>query len=435
MTGLILNADQTAALNDILKACAPGERHALTGSAGTGKTTLMQRLVVELKKRGKSVVLTAPTHKAVAVLARKLTEGKIKDVPCVTIHSLLSLKPRPYGDRLVFERDKRAEPVTSDVVVVDECSMLDSALMQHIRRYLPMAFVLFVGDPAQLPPVNEAESESFKIRSRSHLVTIVRQAAGNPILAAATAIRESQSGPIDWSWCKSANRPPLGVFCPRDSTDAWLKKAFTSPEFEEDPDTFRYLAWRNQRVAEVNEKVRAWRYGENIPTPFMPGERAMFRAPVIRDKKIIFNTNEEAKVLQINPSNVRHKFIECEGAASWQAELPAWAVTLQNADGAEETVHMPSDERALNRITDRVRDEADVARIRWKHLHDFKSSLARLQSIYALTCHNAQGSTMKAIFVDIGDIKLRMDSNPLECKQLLYTAVTRPSHTLMLVGV
>ena len=47
-----------------------------------------------------------------------------------------------------------------------------------------------------------------------------------------------------------------------------MKKAFTSPEFDADPDSFRYLAWTNSRVRQVNEMIQGWRYGANIPTPF-----------------------------------------------------------------------------------------------------------------------------------------------------------------------
>ena len=232
MTDLILNDDQTIALAAINKARHPGDRCLLTGFAGSGKTTLMQRFAQDLRKQGLQVVLTAPTHKAVAVLAKKIAAAKIEGVPCRTIHSLLSLKPKVYGDRMLFERDKRAEAVTADVVVVDECSMVDESLYAHIRRHLPMAFVLFVGDPAQLPPVGEVASRTFDTKARFHLSTIVRQGAGNPILDAAQAIRESQGGPADWSWAKSATVPPLGVYLPRSSLDAWMKKAFTSPEFE-----------------------------------------------------------------------------------------------------------------------------------------------------------------------------------------------------------
>ena len=71
-----LNDGQGAALREILEARDDGRpRHLLTGYAGTGKTTLMQAVVRELKALKLAVAVTAPTHKAVQVLASKLGEG------------------------------------------------------------------------------------------------------------------------------------------------------------------------------------------------------------------------------------------------------------------------------------------------------------------------------------------------------------------------
>jgi exodeoxyribonuclease-5 len=108
-----LTTDQAEALREIEAACEPGEFYLLTGHAGSGKTYLMQRLTKNMLAKKRRIVLSAPTHKAVAVLARKLAEANIRDVSCRTIHSILSLTPKPRTDRLVFERERDAEPVMS----------------------------------------------------------------------------------------------------------------------------------------------------------------------------------------------------------------------------------------------------------------------------------------------------------------------------------
>lgn len=430
-----LTFDQAEALRKIEAAYAPGEFYLLTGHAGSGKTYLMQRLTRNVLAKHLRIVLSAPTHKAVAVLARKLNEADIKHVPCRTIHSILSLTPKPRTDRLVFERDRDAVPVTADVVVVDECSMVDLELFRHIKRHLPNAFVLFVGDPAQLPPVGEAESQTFATENRSHLTTIVRQAAGNPILDAAGIIRCSQGGASDWSWLKqTALASGHGVFLPGEAAHRWMRKAFTSPEFEADPDAFRYLAWTNRRVHQINEIIRHWRYGDNIPTPFMPGERALFRAPVVVEESILFANNEEATVLAIDRSTLTHEIEEASGVPKWTATIPTWLIRLRNIDGNEKMVHIPADDGELQKVVARIKDEATESRIRWKHLHDFQSSVARLQSIYAMTVHTSQGSTHGTTFIDVPDIRRRERTNLLEMQQMLYVAATRPSQRLILVG-
>jgi energy-coupling factor transporter ATP-binding protein EcfA2 len=429
-----LTTDQAEALRRIEAACKPGESYLLTGHAGSGKTYLMQRLTLNMQAKSRRVILTAPTHKAVAVLARKLAEADIKNVPCRTIHSVLSLTPKPNTDRMVFARDGDAEPVLADVVVIDECSMVSADLYRHIRQHLPDAFVLFVGDPAQLPPVGEVASDTFAIESRSHLTTIVRQVAGNPILSAASIIRASQGGPADLSWCvPSSNGDKQGIFLPAEAAQRWMKKAFTSAEFEADPDSFRYLAWTNARVRQVNERIRRWRYGDDIPTPFMPGESALFRAPVIVDDVVVFTNNQEAKVLEIERSTFCHKLEEAKGLAKWTATISTWLIRLRDTDGEEKTVHMAADEGEFQKVIARIRDEAAVSRIRWMHLHEFQQSVAKLQSIYSLTVHTAQGGTFGSVFLDLPDIRRRERTNLLEAQQMMYVAVTRPSQRLIVV--
>jgi energy-coupling factor transporter ATP-binding protein EcfA2 len=433
---IVLTDDQSAALDKIDAGYGHGRCFLLTGNAGSGKTTLMQSFARRMLDRGLSIAFTAPTHKAVSVLSRKLAEAGIDGVDCRTIHSLLSLKPRPHGDRLVFEREGNAPPVMADIVVVDECSMVNEQIFRHIKRHLPVSFVLFVGDPAQLPPVGEIESQTFSTPNKAHLTSIVRQAADNPIIQTANVIRMSQGGAADWSWCEqNALETGMGVFLPKSAAYGWMHKAFTSDKFDQDPDYFRYLAWTNRRVSEMNELIRSWRYGSDIPTPFMPGERAMFRAPLIREKSVLFSTNEEATVLKIEAATIQCDFPDTDAVSGWTVPTATWKITMLNRSGVTHEVHAPQNDRQFQQILNRLKDEAAESKFRWKHFHDFKSTFAQLQAIYCLTIHNSQGATFSNIFCDVPDIRRREQQNLLETQQLAYVAATRPSHRLILVGV
>ena len=430
---LALTLDQANALSEIGVAVRAGERHLLTGYAGSGKTTLMQEVARENRRLHRSVVLTAPTHKAVSVLRKKVQQAGLVGVECKTLSSLLSLKPETQGDRQVFTRKKNADPVTEDVVVIDECSMVSAEVMRHIGRHLQQSFTLFVGDPAQLPPIGEVASKSFDTPSHSHLDTIVRQGAGNPVLDAAHAIRRSQGGAMDWTWCCSSKAPPHGVFKPA-NPETWMRHAFTSSRFGEDPDQFRYLCWTNERVAHVNAKVRRWIYGPDIDQPFMADERALVRAPLIHDGSILCNTNEEVWVVSIARAMHRFGFEQRDTVASWTAEVASWEVRLRRDDGQVVVAHLCRDDRTYRRICDRLTDEAADARSRWRDLHAFKSSMIRLENIYAMTVHTSQGSTFTNVFIDVPDIRRRVESNTLEAQQLFYVAATRPTDAIVLVG-
>lgn len=438
MTKIVLTPDQERALTDIVKSVRnnPTDRYVLTGYAGTGKTTLMQHVTRTLIGKGYRVALTAPTHKAVAVLSGKLKLAGLDNETCCTIHSLLSLKPKHNGDRTEFVRAARPTKIRHDVVVVDECSMVDEQLFGHIQRYLEHCFVLFVGDPAQLPPVNERASLTFSAERKSHLETIIRQAQDNPVLQAADAIRRMQgSAPTRWDWCKEVRGVAQGVFVPGEAVERWMKKAFTSPDFDKDADTFRYLAWTNERVDQVNAKVREWRYGTDRVLPFMPGERALIRSPILNeDGDILFRTNEEARVLEIERDTFRHKFKAIAEIRAWEADVPSWRVVLEQEDGKGIPVHMPANKRDFFRTLKRIRAEADECEKRWEDYHTFRSMIAEMHAHYALTVHNSQGSTFRNVFVDVQNIRRREASNLLEFHQLLYVAATRPSHCLVVVG-
>lgn len=427
--GVELNNGQRRAVLAILADMAKERTHLLTGYAGVGKTVVLLVVAIVLRSRGLAVTMCAPTHQAVAVIGKKLKVADVA-VSSVTLASLLSLSPRPRGDRLVFTRRKAADPIEADVVLVDECSMISADVMFYVRRHLTGGRgVLFTGDPAQLPPVGEAESLTFANERHTHLDTIVRQAANNPIISAAHQIRAQQGHAVDWSWCKSAKTEAGGIYRPRD-LDAWLHRAFTSDEFQADPTAYRYLAWTNRRVADVNARVRSWLYGEDIPTPFVVGERALLRAPIVVSESIVAHTNEEARVTEIAAGEYVWQVPERGKQRGWSAAIPTWKMKLKRDQGDSFEAHMVRDERPYEAAQEKLREAH-----RWKDLHAMRQFFANFQAVYARTVHTSQGETHKHTFLDIPDIRRRMHDNPLEMQQLCYVGATRPTTSLILAGI
>ena len=115
--------------------------------------------------------------------------------------------------------------------------------------------------------------------------------------------------------------------------------------------------------------------------------------------------------------------------------MPSWRLELETDDERRIAVHMPADDRAFERVLNRIKDEAAENRERWGHFHEFKTAMAKLQAPYCLTAHTAQGSTHGTTFVDVRDIRLRKKENLLEMQRILYTAVTRPRDEAVLLGV
>jgi exodeoxyribonuclease V alpha subunit len=131
------------AQREAIRRAIGGKVLVLTGGPGTGKTTLVRALVEVFAEKGEKVVLAAPTGRA----AKRLTEATGRDA--TTLHRLLEWSPQ--GMR--FERDE-TRPLTADVLVVDEVSMVDMMLAHHLLKAVPeTARLVLVGDADQLPSV------------------------------------------------------------------------------------------------------------------------------------------------------------------------------------------------------------------------------------------------------------------------------------------
>lgn len=182
---------------------------AITGPAGSGKTTIIRQIHENFKKRGISVALAAPTGKA----ARRIKEAT--GIPAVTVHKLLEYG-RP-GERNpetgkpldpTMPKRHRQNPLDQKVVIVDEYAMINYELHDNLMAALPSGgCVRAFGDIAQLPPIEpyritngkgEQEITPFeKLLNRSGdsvtLEKVYRQGEGSNILEAGDRIRRGHT--------------------------------------------------------------------------------------------------------------------------------------------------------------------------------------------------------------------------------------------------
>jgi superfamily I DNA/RNA helicase len=198
------------------------------------------------------------------------------------------------------------------------------------------------------------------------------------------------------------------------------------------------LCWRNVVVDQINQRVRVWIYGGLPPKPYMPNERILIRSPAykIDGKTALLSTNEEVKVLTIEPATLSHRFRQIRPKlAEWTATIPCWILRVLKDDGQEVIIETTRDNVSLQRALNKAASEAGIARERWREFWALKRRMVWIQNIYALTVHSSQGSTFKTCFVNVEDIQRRAADNLLECKQLLYVAMTRATHSVILVNV
>ncbi len=167
----------------VLKEVLSHRTAVITGGPGTGKTTLIKSINAIFAALGKHVLLAAPTGRA----ARRLSEVTGREAK--TIHRLLSFN---FKDGLFGKNQD--DPLDADVVIIDEASMVDTVLMFHLIKAVPMTAVLIlVGDVFQLPSVGPGNVLSDMIQSARtavfYLKKIFRQEHESPIIVNAHRVR------------------------------------------------------------------------------------------------------------------------------------------------------------------------------------------------------------------------------------------------------
>ena len=163
----------------------------ITGGPGTGKTTIIKTIIDIYEKRGKKVVLSAPTGRA----AKKMTEATGKEAS--TLHRLLGIGK--LDDEGIFNKKStyQGEPIDADIIVIDELSMVDMFLMNYVLSCIYKGTkLILVGDANQLPSVGPGNILKDFIKSGTiktvQLDKIFRQAAKSKIILNAHKVNNGE---------------------------------------------------------------------------------------------------------------------------------------------------------------------------------------------------------------------------------------------------
>ncbi len=181
-TGLTLSASQ----RDAIALALSSKVVVITGGPGVGKTTLVNSILRIIGAKQVRVTLCAPTGRA----AKRLSEST--GLEAKTIHRLLEFDPQTFG----FKRG-RDNPLETDLVVVDESSMVDIVLLNRLLAAIPdHAALIIVGDVDQLPSVGPGAVLADIIDSGAvptvRLTEIFRQAASSRIIVNAHRINRGE---------------------------------------------------------------------------------------------------------------------------------------------------------------------------------------------------------------------------------------------------
>ena len=358
-----------------VKAAISSKVMVLTGGPGTGKTTTTLGIISAYKQAGCQIILAAPTGRA----AKRMSEAT--GMEAKTIHRLLEYKP-PEG----YQKNEE-HPLEGDVLILDECSMIDIMLMYNLLKALPeqMSLIL-VGDIDQLPSVGAGNVLRDIIDSGCvpvvRLTRIFRQAQGSRIIMNAHRINKGES--IDMRGGK-------------------------------DSDFFFATKQSNQEV--VDTIIQYCRM--NLPRYYHvdPLQDIQVLTPMQRGECGAVNLNQ---VLQeaMNPSKI---FLRRGGT---QYRLKDKVMQIRNDYDKEvfngdigTITKVDMEERELTVLF----DEREV-------IYDV-TELDELTLAYAVTIHKSQGSEYPIVVMPF-----TMSHFVMLQRNLLYTGVTRAKKILVLVG-
>ena len=392
-TGMALDALQEEAVRE----AASNGLLVITGGPGTGKTTTINTIIRYFEEEGLDIFLAAPTGRA----AKRMSETT--GVEARTIHRMLEVNGGAEGNA-GFERNED-NPLETDVIIIDEMSMVDVSLMYHLlKAVLPGTRLILVGDVNQLPSVGAGSVLRDIIESgRFHVVRLTkvfRQAAQSDIIVNAHRINRGEPVSLD-------NKSMDFFFLKRFEADVIIRVA---------------IQLIHQKLPKF---VDAAPFDIQVLTPMRKGLLGVERLngilqqylnPPSSDKKeheyhdIIFREGD--KVMQIKNN--------------YQLE---WEIRSEYGIAIEKGMGIFNGDmgviRTINTYAETMTVEFDEAR-----LVDYSlKQLEELELAYAITIHKSQGSEYPAVV-----IPLLTGPRMLMNRNLLYTAVTRAKKCVTLVG-
>ena len=422
----------------------------LAGYAGTGKSTMIKKI---LDHYHRGVVVSAPTHKAKKVVMNMT--GKDGQ----TLHGLLGLRPDINLDEF-NPNDPKFNPIAIprindyNFVIVDEASMINLELFNMINEKTTdsKTKVLYMGDPAQIPPVGEKESAVFTHAGEQfhQLTKMERQNDTNPLAFIYDALRNNLNR-LDGGFLRKTDMNSLGegvVFTinKREFRTALLDK-FRSDEFRNDTDFAKVICWRNDTVMASNMVIRESLFGKNVNIIEI-GDLLMGYRSIMNEKQNYNIIENSADYLVMNKSDLTENAYHLKGyMIQLKEDLAHGKHKLQDVFILDHSDH--TNLHTYAEMHDMYRDMAKNNKKLWTKYYDFRRNTMIMVSIekyrnglyrarpdiiakdfdygYAITGHKSQGSTYTHVFVmenDINDNWILKERN-----QIKYVALTRPSMT------
>lgn len=433
-------------------------KRALIGAAGTGKTYLVKALIRNSNMAYSTIGLSAPTHKACRVLAESIG---ISNVKVNTLQSDLGLRLNFDVEKFditnpPFDPKGRIKIGDYKLYIVDESSMINRGLCLFLEKTCKakQCKIIYIGDGAQLAPVNEKYSAAFKGVKVNTLKQVVRQGDDNPISYLLDLLRyDIEHKSFTFLTYISKNRSKF------DDDNIKGYQVCTSKEFEnivytnfndealtKNVDYAKVIAYTNNTVSGWNKFVRNAIIKDANKSVITKNDLIISYCTIVDQFNSCIIKNSEEYILKDVVNYTHPKY-----------NLKGFMVRFTAIHGGTNTYPLfivdHKDNFTINMYVKLSRDMIQAAKSastklraqRWRDYFQFKESCLLLTNIinrsgniefardldygFALTAHKSQGSTFDTIFVDVDDIVFDKYGHPYtdaeEMNRRLYVALSR----------
>lgn len=465
--GITYNKEQQSAIVNAVSFLKtntdPTQYYVIEGKAGTGKTTISKEILKEFEDE--QIYVAAVSHKAKGVIKSSFgddTRGK----KFFSIAGLLGMKGINDNDTQTTKFQVGLKVPLLDnppaLLVIDEASMITEDVFKKIidiNSSLSRPFqMLFLGDIGQIQPIRDEQSEFYRThkdllnkksdifnsKHKSKLITRVRQGEANPILPYA-----------DYFWENSQKENPelnptqhivrnnqitdKGSLLFSNSEGEVLNsviKAVKNAVEKGLTNHVKIVTYHVNEKTELNQKIHEALFGKD--SDYSKGDMLILNSPY--DLPDVNATMENSSEIQIK--SIQDTDVDEFGVHTLYLETNGTAYTRTGNEQKDCVIQVVS-RNDIGLYNQKLQELASYAKRQtnralkkqaWSDFWEYKGRYADVDFGYAITAHKSQGSTYDIVVVDEKDIMGTTATSNQEKSELIYTALTRPRKTAIVIS-
>ncbi len=465
--GITYNKEQQSAIVNAVSFLKtntdPTQYYVIEGKAGTGKTTIAKEILKEFEDE--QIYVAAVSHKAKGVIKSSFgydTRGK----KFFSIAGLLGMKGINDNNTQTTKFQVGLKVPLLDnppaLLVIDEASMITEDVLKKIidiNSSLSRPFqMLFLGDIGQIQPIRDEQSEFYRThkdllnkksdifnsKHKSKLITRVRQGEANPILPYA-----------DYFWENSQKENPelnptqhivrnnqitdKGSLLFSNSESEVLNsviKAVKNAVEKGLTNHVKIVTYHVNEKTELNQKIHEALFGKD--SDYSKGDMLILNSPY--DLPDVNATMENSSEIQIK--SIQDEDTDEFGVHTLYLETNGTAYTRTGNEQKDCVIQVVS-RNDIGLYNQKLQELASYAKRQtnralkkqaWSDFWEYKGRYADVDFGYAITAHKSQGSTYDIVVVDEKDIMGTTATSNQEKSELIYTALTRPRKTAIVIS-